>query len=171
MAEDVIGLYLDPAGTNCAMGAARFGPMTVNVVHHSEIGTRVGKFKVNDASGLFLAGTGVTAGFVSIGTYAAGIEIGYPTCRTGATLIGTLNYFLQNEALDCSRTVQVVPHPGSEVADEVIAVGCQQPFGTITVATGGRLWGGTDAELCGGCTEPPLATQESTWGGIKALYR
>lgn len=171
MAADEIGLFSDAAGTSCVTSPAPFSLVTVYVIHSSTNGARVGKFKVNDLLGLTPTGTGVTAGFVSIGTYAAGIEIAYPNCQQGRWVIGTMGYFHQNEGMDCSRTSQVVPHPSSELPGSVIAVDCGQPFGSVVPATGGRFFGGTDAALCGGCIEPPLSTQESTWGGVKALYR
>jgi len=167
---DTIGLYRDAAGTNCTVSPAAFGLVTVYIVHDSD-GGRVAKFKINDNLGLVPTGTSVTPGFVSIGTYAAGIEIAYPNCMTGKFVIGTMGYFYQLESMTCARNMQVVPHPGSEIPGSVIAVDCNTPFGNIETAIGGRLWGGNDAEVCGGCFEPAVSTQESTWGGIKALYR
>lgn len=167
---DTIGLYTDALGTDCSVAPTAFGLVTVYVVHHADGGARVGKFKVNDTLGLVPTGTSVTAGFVSIGTYAAGIEIAYPNCMNGAVVAGTMGYFYQLEVMNCTRTSQVVAHPASEIPGSVIAVDCNQPFGNIEPATGARLWGGADADLCGGCVEV-VATQESTWGGVKALYR
>jgi len=167
---DTVGLYADAALTNCTLNPTSFGLVTVYVVHDSDAG-RVAKFKVNDNLGLTPTGTSVTPGFLSIGTYAAGIEIAYPNCMTGKFVIGTMGYFYQLETMTCARNSQVVPHPGSEHPGFVIVVDCGAPFGSIENAIGGRLWGGSDAELCGGCFESAVSTQESTWGGIKALYR
>jgi hypothetical protein len=167
---DRVGVFTDTGGSNCAFNPANFALQTLYIVHETD-GGKVAKFKINDLSGMTSTGSGVTAGFLSIGSFAAGIEIAYPQCQNGSIVIGNLGYFHQMEVMDCSRTVQVVPHPGSQVPGEVVVVDCGQPFGAVEVAEGGRAWGGTDSETCGGCYEPPLATRESTWGGIKALYR
>jgi len=167
---DSVGVYTSAAATSCAVAPTAFGLVTLYIVHDTD-GGRVSKFMVNDLLGLTPTGTSVTPGFISIGTYAGGIEIAYPTCQNGKIVIGTLGYFYQLESMSCARTVQVVPHPGSEVPGEVIAVDCNTPFGNIETAVGGRAWGGNDSEACGGCLPPTVATQESTWGGVKALYR
>ena len=167
---DQIGAYSDQAGTSCSFNPANFALVTLYLVQDSN-GATASKFMISDASGMSPTGTSVTAGFLSIGSYATGIEIAYPQCQNTKVVIGTLGYFHQMETMNCSRTVQVVAHPGSEVAGEVILVDCNLPFGNIEVAEGGRAWGGTDSEACGGCFEPTVPTSESTWGGIKALYR
>jgi len=167
---DRVGIFADAAGTNCASNPGVFSIMTLYIVHETD-GGRLAKFKVNDQFGLAPTGTSVGAGFLSIGTFATGIEIAYPTCQVGSIVIGTLGYFHQAEVMDCSRKVEIVAHPGSQVEGEVIVVDCAQPFGNIEVAVGGRAWGGTDALACGDCYPPTVATKESTWGGIKALYR
>jgi len=168
---DNIGVYADQAGTSCALNPTAFGLLAVYFVHDTDNG-RVAKFKVNDILGLGAPiGTSVTAGFVSIGTYTDGIEIGYPTCRTGKVLVGSMSYFYQLQPMSCLNSSQIIAHPGSEIPGEVIAVDCNTPFGNIETAVGGRAWGGEDPEPCGGCLPPTVGTTESTWGGIKALYR
>jgi len=168
---DRIGVYADVGGTNCSFNPAAFALQNLYVVHEVDGGAKVSKFKVNDLSGMTSTGASVQAPFLSIGTFPLGIEIAYPTCQIGKIVIGTLGYFHQLEVMDCSRSVEIVAHPGSQVPGEVVVVDCGEPFGAIEVAQGGRAWGGTDPVACGDCYEPPLATQESTWGGIKALYR
>jgi len=168
---DTIGAYADDQGISCALNPTAFGLLTVYFIHDSD-GGRVAKFRVNEQLGLGAAiGTSVTAGFVSIGTYGAGIEIGYPTCRVGKTLMGSMAFFYQLQPMSCLNSAQIVAHPGSEVTGEVIAVDCNTPFGNIETAVGGRAWGGEDPDPCGGCLPPIVGTTESTWGGIKALYR
>jgi hypothetical protein len=168
---DRIGVFTDQAGTSCAFNPGPFALVSLYIVHQPEGGAKVSKFKVNDLSGMTATGASVAPGFLSIGTFPAGIEIAYPQCQNASVVIGTLGYFHQSEVMDCSRTVQIVAHPGAQVPGEVVVVDCGEPFGSIEVAEGGRAWGGADAVVCGDCYEPPLATQESTWGGIKALYR
>ena len=168
---DKIGIYADAGGTNCSFNPAAFALVTLYIVHDAEGGGKVSKFMISDLSGMTPTGSSVQAPFLAIGTYAAGIEIAYPECQNGKVVIGTLGYFHQAEVMNCSRTVQVVPHPGSQVPGEVIVVDCNLPFGNIEVAQGGRAWGGTDPVACGDCFEPTVPTNESTWGGIKALYR
>ena len=172
VAADRIGVYQDSAATSCALNPSAFGLLAIYFVHHSE-GARVAKFRVNNLLGLGAPiGTSVTAGFASMGTYADGIEVGYPTCRTGKTLIGTMAYFYQLQPMDCSDRVEIVAHPDAEIPGEVIAVDCNQPIGNVKSAFGGRGFGGPNSELCGGCFDIPLpSTQPSTWGSVKALYR
>lgn len=167
---DNIGLYSDAAGTNCALNPANFSLATVYVVHTLNSGAKATKFKVNNALGLTPTGNSVTTGYLSIGTFEAGIEITWPTCTVGNHVLGTMGFFKQLEVMDCTRTAEVVPHATSEVPGFVITVDCSEPFGTIETATGGRLFGGSDSAACGGCNAP-LAASEKTWGSIKALYR
>ena len=167
---DQLGVFTDQAGTDCSFAPANFALATLYLVLDSN-GATASKFMVSDAAGMTPTGSSVTAGFLAIGSYSTGIEIAYPVCQNGKIVIGTLGYFHQLEAMDCSRTVQIVAHPGSQVPGEVVMVDCNLPFGNIEVAQGGRAWGGADSEACGGCFEPTVATQQSTWGGVKALYR
>jgi hypothetical protein len=169
---DSIGIYADPAGASCSLNPTAFGLLSIYLIHDSNPGATVSKFKVNDLLGLGAPiGTSVTAGFPNIGTYTTGIEIGYTACRNGKILLGSMSYFYQLQPMSCLNHAEVVAHPASEIAGEVIYVDCGQPFGTIHTAVGGRAWGGPNSEQCGGCLPPTVATSESTWGGIKALYR
>lgn len=169
---DRIGVYSDTGANSCSFNPPPFSLLTLYFVHQTD-GGKVSKFKVNSLTGMTSTGSSVAAGFLAIGTFDAGIEIAYPQCQNGSIVIGQTGFFHQSEVIDCSKVVQIVAHPGSQVPGEVVVVDCGLPFGAIEVANGGRAFGGTDPEatLCGGCYEPPLATQESTWGGIKALYR
>jgi hypothetical protein len=167
---DSAGVFADQTGTTCSFNPGAFQLVTLYLVLDTN-GATATKFKVNDAAGMTPTGSSVTAGFLSIGSYAAGIEIAYPVCQNGKIVIGTLGYFHQLEVMDCSRSVEVAPHPGSQVPGEVVGVDCALPFGNIEVLQGGRAWGGTDPVACGDCFDPTVPTSESTWGGIKALYR
>jgi len=164
-----IGLYSDAAGTNCWVNPGPFQLVTVYVIQQDNMASRGAKFKINDALGLTRAGETVAPTFLAIGLWYEGIEIATPACVTGDFLLGTLSFFHQLEVMDCARTLEVVPHAQSEIPGFVITADCTEPFVNFYTAIGGRLFGGPDA--CGGCVEPPLATTESTWGGIKALYR
>ena len=165
-----IGAYSDQTGTSCSFNPGPFALVTLYLVQDVP-GATASKFMISDLSGMTATGSGVTPGFLSIGAFNTGIEIAYPVCQNTKVVIGTLGYFHQMETMSCARTVQVVAHPGSQVAGEVIYVDCNLPFGNIQVTQGGRAWGGTDSEACGGCFEPTVPTNEATWGGIKALYR
>jgi hypothetical protein len=165
-----VGVYSDANGSSCSLNPAAFQLINVYVTQSLNAESRGAKFKINDLLGLQPTGQVVTTGFLSIGTWYAGIEIATPSCVIGDFVLGSLGYFHQMEVMNCARTIEVVPHPLSEIPGEVITADCTLPFSGFHAAQAGRAFGGPDAQACGGCDQP-LATSEKTWGSIKALYR
>jgi hypothetical protein len=84
-----VGVYQDAAGTNCSLNPAP-GLLTIYMVQNLNPGSTGVKFMINDLLGIGASiATNTTAGYLTIGTYFAGIEITYPSCKSGDNLLGS----------------------------------------------------------------------------------
>jgi hypothetical protein len=97
-----------------------------------------------------------------IGNSQTGISIGYTECLQGPILLTSVAWFGQGTTPECCE-VRVVPDP-TATSGAIEAVDCNYEF---TYPHGGVAIINTDPALCP-CHNP---VKESTWGGIKALYR
>lgn len=156
-----IGLYSDDVSfAECNLVATPFALLNVYVVHQLTDATG-SQFKLVDG------GTGLTpTGWTSAHALNIGAD---PFVETAVTydggcphatpiLIGTLGYFHQGSAVGCS-TIQVVPAP---TVNAILGLGCDN---VERDATGGTLT--IDGDLSCPCA---VATEETTWGQMKALY-
>ena len=171
---DHVGTYSDQSGTSCVLTTLA-PPPTNNSVYiiqkFNANGATAIQFKVNDAtSGLFFANATYNAAFLVLGTPQTDLSIAYTSCLVGDVLCATLNYFWFGAPITgCGATVGVGPAPTSPIPGEIATVECD--LATVTALTGGQLWVGPGAGDCPGGPCDPLAAQENTWGGVKALYR
>ena len=185
---DHIGVYADTQGFWCEVSTLAPPPAnnSVYVIHKfNGNGSSALQFKVLDNSGLFFANASFNPSFLVLGTYNTDLSISYTQCLFGDVLVGTLNFFwFGNPISGCNNTLIVVAAPTSPIPGEIATVECD--FATLTPASGGALFftkSGLEtialpvampartascecASLC--CT---IATEENTWGGVKALYR
>jgi hypothetical protein len=147
---DVIGLYTDASGASCAL-APGFNT-TATVVHKFTAGATGSRFKATLPAGsnFFSFATG----FVPIGSLINDLSLGYGQCLTGSFALGTIVAILGVGAGD------VLPADGFP---NIIYTDCN--FGEYP-ANGGHFWVGTPPT--GACE---VATAQSTWGQVKALYR
>lgn len=166
---DHIGTYADVAGTSCVM--TQFAPFptpnNMYIVHKFNPGSTASQFKVNDTTG-FIASSQVTP-YLSIGTWNVDLSLAYGGCVVGDHLLMTLSFFVVTPPATCGGTLDIVPAPTSPVPGAVALVDCATPSGNLKTATGGRMF------FVAGCIDPsacnPTGTLNTTWGGIKALYR
>lgn len=163
-----ISAYNDQTGTSCNILDQGAALHDVFILLKHTLGANALKFKV--------ATTGVAMSYVSetvvlglsIGNTTAGIEVAFPQCQVGDVYFMKITYFGTGTSPQCSY-ISVVPHPTSEIPGEVIMVDCAQPFGTIWPIAGGQaiVNPGPPPVNC----DCNVAAGETTWGGIKALYR
>jgi len=153
MADEHIGVYADGTGTNCNLGniAGQFSP-TATVVERSTTGSTGSRFKVT-----FPVGTaffGFTTPWVPVGALNTDLSLAYGTCFTGTIVLGTIN------AIYGAGTGTLEK---ADLQPKIIYTDCN--FGEYE-ATGGYFY----VNSTGPC-EDILATEPSTWGQVKALYR
>jgi hypothetical protein len=89
-----------------------------------------------------------------------GQSIGYGSCETGAIYLGNAN-FLGSNVAPCTY-ISIVPDPSAPTG-KIEAIDCSE---TKVFPTGGQaVVNATPDCLCN------VPVQETTWGGVKALYR
>lgn len=170
---DHVGLYSDPAGTSCALVTLQPFPAnnSVYIVHKFNAnGSTAIQFKVVDTSTLFFGSAVFPAAFLTIGTWNTDLSVAYGSCLIGDIAVGTLNFLsLGANLTGCGFSLTMDDAPTSPITGEIATVECD--LETVTPISGGKLWFGANATDCPGGPCDPLAAQENTWGGIKALYR
>jgi hypothetical protein len=161
MADD-IGIFTDQVGgTNCEYTATGIGPLDVYVVHRTT-GATGSQFKlVNSSSWSFNAS--VLGGYLAIGDAFVDLSLAYGGCLAGPSLavVKLSGFTFPFPAPPCGQ-ISVVAAPNKP---GVIAVDCG--FAELP-ATAGKIVFGNDGTCP--CIEPN-ATEESTWGKVKSLYR
>jgi hypothetical protein len=168
---DHFGLYSDIAGTSCVLAAPPVGPpgFAVYVVHKFNAGAGAAQFKVNDTTGFFATSQATIAG-LALGTWNTDWSIAYgAACLQGDLKIADLNFLYFGTALSCATSMEIAPAPTAPIPGAITLVGCG---GEFEAATGGRVYFGPTGNTCvdpSGCD--PTGVAETTWGGVKALYR
>jgi hypothetical protein len=149
---DHLGIYADTQGTSCALGAPGFYNLNAHVMHKFSAGTTGSRFKITVPVGSMIFA--FNSPFLASGIPTSDESVGYGGCQTGSFVIGSLVAQLTAGQLKI------------EVAD-------LQPFLMHTDCTftelpihGGAAYVGTTGDC-----EEPLATQQSTWGKVKSLYK
>jgi len=150
MAEH-IGLFSDSNGTNCTL-AAGFNP-NVYVVESSLGGTTGSRFKVTPGAGNSILAFNTT--YVPIGNISNDLSLAYGQCLSGQVVLGTILMSLAGPG-----NLEVV---AADAFPTIIYTNCL--FGEFP-ATGGKAY----VTVTGDCAFP-IATQPSTWGQVKSLYR
>jgi hypothetical protein len=152
-----ISAYADDQGNSCNI-AAPAGLVTVYIVHKfSDGGSATGcRFKVATPAGMtFLA---FNNAFTPIGNITTDISLGYGVCITTTTNLGSILY---NSAGPAACTLVSVT--AADNFANPIATDCS--FGEYTVKTGSGILNPDGTCQCN------IATQPTTWGSVKALYR
>ena len=168
---DHIGLYNEAAGTNCFRAAAwnpDGGSNFVFVIQKFNTGSTGSEFRINNLSGApYSSFTLGTATFLTIGQPEAGISVSYAACIIAPSFTIIRLRYADDDLTGAAPTpcgkMEVVANPGA-VPPALQTADCQS---FTHPATGGSFYWGTG---CPGCADP-TATERTTWGGVKALYR
>jgi hypothetical protein len=147
---DHISVYTDASASVCALGPAGF--LQPVVVHKLSAGTLSSRFKMTMPGGSNLFGFNTP--YVTVGSITSDLSVGYGVCLNGASVIGTLAGIFTPGTLDIVA---------ADLQTTIIVTDCTA---AEFPATGGTAYIGTT----GDCHEPN-ATENSTWGQVKALYR
>jgi hypothetical protein len=168
---DHISVFEDPTGYDCSLNQL-VEPPALNsfyTVHKYNAGSTASQFKVNvDASGLFPHS--FTSPYLILGSWPDGVSIGYGGCVAGDHVLMTLNFLWFGEPTTCENMLIVVPSPTSPVPGEVAVARCGDPI-VVVGATGGHAYVGPESDTCPCLCQCPHPVHETTWGGVKALYR
>ena len=146
-----IGIYVDAAGTSCTL-ASGFNP-NVYVVEKSDGGSTGSRFKVLPGAGNSILAFNTP--WVPVGNISNDLSLAYGSCQNGAFSLGTILMSLAGPG-----NLQVV---AADAFASIIYTDCS--FGEHP-ATGGKAY----VTVTGNCEEP-VATQPTTWGQVKSLYR
>lgn len=165
---DRIELFSDEALSQCALTDANSGIGNVYVVHHiaDPLGTDALYFRLVSSpgfTGTWLEDIVRAPARATIGTSQAGFAIAYPMpCPTGSILVLQARYQLFGTSSPCSF-VEAAPWEGICC---IIVLGC---WNTAEYpADGDRIHVNPDVSCS--CAVP-VATEPTTWGRIKAMYR
>jgi hypothetical protein len=153
-----IGIFADPAATNCNLAAPVGGAAFYYIVHVYTPGATGSEYAAPKPACLSATWLADTNAFpVTVGNSQTGVSVGYGTCRVGPILVQTMTY-LTTGATNCCY-YPVVPHPvngGPNVVD------CAEH---LLIATAGTaIINSQPTCLC------DVPVQDTTWGGVKALY-
>jgi hypothetical protein len=98
--------------------------------------------------------------FENPGNSQTGKSVGFGTCRTGATHVLTMIYWVQGTGGPCCM-YPVLPHP---IAGAVYSADCSFNVHVATALTASV--NGNETCLCG----TPVPIEETTWGRVKSLF-
>lgn len=151
---DYINVYTDATGEVCNVASGFTQTATVVYKGWTPGGSTGARFKIVGPAGSNVIS--LTTPYVTIGSVANDLSIAYGGCVEGTFSLGTLT------AIWAPGTGgAVLPSDGYP---NIIMTDCN--FGEYP-ASGGTF---CVAQPTCGCTEP-VATAQSTWGQVKALYR
>lgn len=152
-----IGVFADAGATNCNFADAG-GLVQVNIVHVNSPGATASQFKLATPAGWVHLGD--TWNFATvIGSSIAGVSVAYGTCLASPVALGAVNFF--GASVTACTLFGIVADP-SALSGEIEAVDCAS---FKVFPTGGS--GIVNPDVDCNCTTP---VQETTWGGVKALY-
>jgi hypothetical protein len=160
-----IGIFADEAGTDCDVQDLAYVVATFYVLHYNATSANTSQFAVTwDAS---ITATPLSQSpnpaYLTLGTFTTGITITYVGCKTSFPLtLGTLTFFGQGTTPGCAR-VRVIPDPFLE-SGKVEVVDCSAIVHTVDNSLDAFFSTSGDC----GCS---VATEETNWSRIKALYQ
>jgi len=167
-----VDIFSDVGLSNCNVVPPPAGIFSIYVAHTNFGGSAV-QFAV-DYTGLsdnmmFLSET-VTPPFLFIGTAATGISIAYGGCQSGTVMVLNISFFSQGQVIPECTYLTIEPDPNfvdnsGNAYPAIASVECVT--GDFLFPTGGVAIVNPVPGTCD-CSTP---VEESTWGGVKALYQ
>ena len=157
-----IGLFDDKGGANCNVFDMTPGFFSIEVVHVFHLGATAVEFAAvwpGCNGGTVHVGDTPRPIGVTIGNSQTGVSVGYGQCVPFTASALTMNFFNIGVNSETCCTYSVGVHPGTGV---VTMVDCGQ---VLRVPTTGSANINPDS----GCM-CDIATHETTWGHIKAIY-
>jgi hypothetical protein len=150
---DHIGIYADNTGASCSLNVAGFST-TPTVIHKFSTGATASRWYIDSSLGGGASILAFTTSYTTVGDIHNDLSVGYGNCFTGSIVLGTL--------------VMTGGAPGQ--LDVKTAIGQTNIIYTDCSFGEHQATGGTAyINSTGNCHE--VATENSTWGQVKALYR
>jgi hypothetical protein len=159
--QDSFGIFMDQAGLVCENTPSAPSPIQLFVVHKTGTAAAGSQFKLVNSSGWSLSASTI-APFLTIGDAFSDVSLAYAGCVNGPAIAVILlsGFAFPVPGTPCG-VVEVVAAPGKSAP---LTVDCN--FAELP-ATGGRFVFNGDTS----CPCNIIATEESTWGKVKNLYR
>ena len=163
---NVLNIFSDVQGTDCLVSDTHPGTITIYVFHHTN-GATASQFRIaTDAgfTGTYISHQ-VAPPFLDLGTPPDDYAVSYCCfCYVGSFLVTTINYLGFGTSAPCSH-MSIEPAPTSPIPGEVAIVNCDFDV-SIGHTSGPAVVNFSSCPAwCINATEP------SSWGAIKALYR
>ena len=153
-----IDIFSDPQLTDCNITAV--GQFTVYIGHTNSTGATASAFRIDHPSTYFFLGEQQAQGLM-IGNSETGVGLSYNTCLSGSFLILTINYLDQGTG---TCELMTVLGDQTHVSGQVAVVDCNETARRYDQAGQARV------NPDGSC-QCAIPVEETTWGGIKALYQ
>lgn len=150
MAEH-IGVYADANGNSCSLAPGFQSGATAAVIEKFSTGTTGSRFKVTLPAGSSFFS--FASPYTPVGNLLTDLSMGYGQCLSGSVVIGNIIAILG------AGSGSVL---AADLQPNIIYTNCD--FAELPATGGDYFVGGT-----GNCKE--VATEPTTWGQVKALYR
>lgn len=167
-----IGLYSDSPGySDCNLTEAIYVTNSIYVVHTVVAQAYTAQFAVIHNWDNTIVGSVSYEGNLAVGDIYEGVTVTYIGCQPLPHLLAVLRFIPLSPTPECTFLV-VVPDP-AVASGQIEVVDCDS---NVLYATGGYacinmplccVIGGGIPDYC----ELPVATEATTWGQVKALYR
>ena len=160
VAADRLMIFSNAALTNYTVDDT--APRIVNLYVTGYLFESTGvRFSVKPGPGFTGVWLGDTSSFVPVGQSPTDIAIGFGACvTTSSFVVLTMSYQLFGTSSSCSE-LRVAPADGFSYAESTGYCGFD-----LTPLQLGKLYAN-----CPNPPQPPVATEPTTWGRVKALYR
>ncbi|MGD8414464.1 MAG: hypothetical protein PVF33_09540 [Candidatus Latescibacterota bacterium] len=157
-----IGVYADPAGTECMLSDRGGREVNVYVVHQATSGAAASQWRIVSGGGFDMTYLGETWSTTALGDARSGVSTSYGACLASPILLCTVTYLAHGTSSPCSY-LEVVADPAS-VGGEIEVVDCNSNF---LSGSGGRLYVNPDGTCqCGQADN----VRDTDWGRIKAMF-
>jgi len=157
-----VDIYADDQGNSCEISApGNPNPFNVYLVHKflpGEAATAI-RIKVVFPTGMTFFAFNPTPPFVPVGQLTSDYSLGYGTCINTTTNLGAALVQAPTAVADCSY-ISVLT---SDALPEALAVDCN--FVEFVVGVGQAIVNPVPGCNCN------IATEPTSWGRVKALYR
>ena len=159
-----ITIFGDQGATECSLVDSPGGTLTLYVFHTGFSGMLSSDFRVQESSGFHASYVSESIDVpIHDGDFRSGIFLGYGECLGGSILLGTVTYATHGQSEDCSYLDvvegQIYPWPATESCF----------FEDSPAPSLGKLYVNPNSSCHPWCVV--VATEETTWGKVKALYR
>lgn len=153
-------IYADPALSHCSLSDNSSRLVNIYVAESTPYGATGLRFRIAESPGFTGIWLNETSPFATVGNSRTDLSIGFGICEVGQFTVLNMQYQLFGTSA-CS-TLSIAPANG---ISEPICTGCV--FSELPCIGYMSLHVNCDGSF--DCN--PVATEVSTWGSVKALYR